>query len=271
MPVPISHHPRGRRCYSLLLAGALALFSANPANAAPNTDPLPLEYAWGETYLEIAHELIAKKIELLEDQEGRLIRIQRSELDVRYLFYTEEKIGDIILMEREEEGERRMVLDRLVMEPAHPPEEARLYAIDVLLPGLPLPSEKSENTGDNLELLSQLEKIYGPPRSRTGRDRLSPGQSAETRRKRAEEEARDSQAARVAGFVEFRNRDTLVRVFYEEQGGIRYARRLSFQSRVISEMRNKATEKLREEADRRILKKIRAADRQLKRRARSNQ
>ena len=120
MPVPISHHPRGRRCYSLLLAGALALFSANPANAAPNTDPLPLEYAWGETYLEIAHELIAKKIELLEDQEGRLIRIQRSELDVRYLFYTEEKIGDIILMEREEEGERRMVLDRLVMEPARP-------------------------------------------------------------------------------------------------------------------------------------------------------
>ncbi|MEQ9366451.1 MAG: hypothetical protein RIF32_19580, partial [Leptospirales bacterium] len=199
--------------------------------------------------------------------------------------------------EREEEGRRKMVLDRLVLEPAHSKEEATLYAVDVLLPGLPLEDqdgERNHNQADSLvseptaiqaddenleaaedansnpgprSLLGRLEAVYGPAAANQARTRRSPAQSERTRRERAAEK-QDGQGRSVGGSLEFGDRDTLVRVDYEDQGGRRYARRMTFVSREISRARNKDIENLEQKADRQIRKKIRAADRKLRREAR---
>lgn len=242
---------------------------------APQEDRLSLVYPWGDTYLNVTHELVSRKISLIEEIEGDSLRFRNGELEVRYLFYTKEKIGDIILMQREEEGEQRMVLDRLILETAYPREEAPLYAVDVLFPGLPLDTEEHAETEKEIEnktetesltLLARLEEIYGKSSRKTARDRLSPAQSEKTRRERARQ---NSQAIRVAGSLEFGNRDTLVRVYYEEQSGRRFARRMSLVSREISRSRNKDIENIKKSADRLIRKKIRVVNRELRREARS--
>ncbi|MCR9142030.1 MAG: hypothetical protein NXI24_07245 [bacterium] len=297
-----------RRRLALFALGALLLWPATGSLPAPAAQRLPLVYPWGDTYLNITHELVSLRVPILEESEGAFLRLRRAELDVRYRFYTEEKIGDIILAEREEEGRQRAVLERLVLEPAHPKEEAVLYAVEIRLPGLPLidpqdPDLPNESEGASDEndtedvrageveianpddeasedvneyrsgqsLLGRLERIYGPPARNARRIRRAPAQSEQTRRERAEEEARkalDGRGRVSGGSLEYGNRDTLVRVDYEAQGGQRFARKMTFVSRVISRERNRDIEKLKKSADRKIRKKIRTADRRLRREAR---
>ncbi len=271
----------------------LSLWPADMLLSRPAVDMLPLVYPWGDSYTNITHELASLGVPLIQEVEGDYLRLRRANLEVHYRFYTKEKIGDIILGEREEEGRKRAILERLVLVPAEPREMAPLYAVDVRLPGLPLEDDAEDDATDGLQnadggqqpdgsgnaddnqmitanesrsLLARLESLYGRSARRSPRDRLSPAQSEETRRAREKEQG--ATGRRTAGSLEFGNRDTLVRVDYRVQGGRRYASRMSFVSREISRVRNRDIEKLKKLADRQIRRKIRVADRELRREAR---
>ena len=239
---------------------ALLLSGGQVVTAAPDPARVPLQYPWAASYMEVAHELASQGVPIIEEREGVLLRVRRGELEVSYRFYMEEKIGDIILKEREEEGERRMVLDRLQYEAAHPPEEAKLYAVDVLLPGIVLEQDGPDAGG----LVARLSELYAPQQASAKRQR---------RRwfEREDEAKQPASAKREAGSLSFRDASTAVRVDYVVQGQVRYARRMSLVSRPLNRQRNRQIEALRKEADRRVRLRLRQANRELKRRIRSEQ
>lgn len=297
----ISHTSRRAVAVLTLIVASLSFAPPLPAQGsgrAPDSG-LPFQYAWGRNFMEVSHEVYSSGRAVDEAVSGKLLRFQHEELEVRYHFYMPEKIADITLIEQERDGRRRMVVDEILKAPINPPEEAVFYAVDIRLPLLPIlePEPVDANpdgsadgsasdavvSGENGEppatpeeersrritrsLLLRLEERYGKPPRRNPRDRLAPAVSRETLRRREAERAR-SDGKRIAGHLEYKQGDTLVRVFYVEQGGQRYAHRISFTSLQISKSRVRANQRYERESERKIRRRLLKANRELRRQIR---
>lgn len=236
--------------------GIVGTLTPAPSGGAAS-EALPLRFGWGRTYEDLRH-ILSGGGTVLEDRPGELFRLQSGDgWQIHYRFYRDEKIGDIIVTERETEAGKRAVLKELVLEPVGPPADAVLYAAEILLPGLPLdppPGEGRENA-----LMQRLTENYGTP-ARSERPR---GVRKNFAGQPMPEEGKPE--ATVGAYLELERDDTLVRVYYRIQGGRRFAVRLSFASIRLSRERNRNIEKVRKEADRAIRRKIDAANRRLQR------
>ncbi len=246
----------------IAVAAVLALLPAGPiVRSEPGEtvrrEALPLRFGWGRTYEDLRH-ILSGGNNVLEDSPGELIRLRAGDgWEVRYRFYRDEKIGDIVLTERETEAGKRAVLKELVLEPDGPPGDAVLFAAVILLPGIPLDPPRGAEDAENA-LLQKLTELYGTP----ARSEQPRGVRKNFAGQAMPDEGKPGPAS---AYLEMERDDTLVRVYYRIQGERRYAVRLSFASIRLSRERNRAIEKLRREADRAIRRKIDAANRRLQR------
>ncbi len=99
-------------------------------------------FPWGQPY---GDWRVQKSAMILRSAPGERVVVQKNDLTFEFSFHLKKKITGVETAVKEEGGKKKAVFDRLVLEPAEPVEQAKLYAVAVNYPRLPMTDELKES------------------------------------------------------------------------------------------------------------------------------
>lgn len=123
----------------LLLVSATADLASQPGHGESPGDP---GFPWGQTFKEWR---VQKSANILRQVPGEQVLVQKNDLVFEFSFHLKKKVKDVRTETKVEDGKEKVVFRELIIEPAEPPEQGRLYAVGVRYPRLPLNDELRES------------------------------------------------------------------------------------------------------------------------------
>ncbi|MBL8019151.1 MAG: hypothetical protein JNM27_05765 [Leptospirales bacterium] len=130
--------------FRLLWSGLMILCAAADLSSQPGHGESPGDpgFPWGQTFKEWR---VQKSANILRQVPGEQVLVQKNDLVFEFSFHLKKKVKDVRTETKVEEGKEKVVFRELLIEPAEPPEQGRLYAVGVRYPRLPLNDELRES------------------------------------------------------------------------------------------------------------------------------
>jgi hypothetical protein len=99
-------------------------------------------FPWGQGY---GDWRVQKSAMILKQVPGEKVIVSKNDLEFEFSFHLKKKIRDVRTSVKEEGGKKKAVFEELILDAAEPVENARLYAVAVKYPKLPLTEDLKES------------------------------------------------------------------------------------------------------------------------------